>query len=325
MIFQLSGPSLKENHSQSNSRRAMITQPEIPITLNCGYLGSGKTALINRLLNSSNFPQKIAILVNDFGELNIDAKLIEQRSSNDEVISLSNGCVCCKIQDDLASSLEGLKSRPIDRVIIEASGVAIPSKLKKLCLLPGFSLGQCAVLIDAHSFDIKKNDKYIGRLVQQQAKDADLIILTKLDLAPNFKLKLVEAKDTGLPDSTNREQIPSTDTGLRARLFQRGPLKKDHNPPKGSDHFATRTLHQIKPIPREQLDNLIEAMPKEVERFKGFIETIDALVLLQGTSQTYRVSIHKQSETQGLVFIYPEHFDLVIKEFCDEWSQWFVL
>ena len=66
-------------------------------------------------------------------------------------------------------------------------------------------------------------------------------------------------------------------------------------------------------------------MPKEVERFKGFIETIDALVLLQGTNQTYRVSIHKQSETPALVFIYPEHFDPVIKEFCGEWSQWFVL
>tara|TARA_X000000368_G_scaffold401265_1_gene373979 strand:+ start:1103 stop:1999 length:897 start_codon:yes stop_codon:yes gene_type:complete len=290
----------------------------------CGYLGSGKTTLINRLLNTPSFPKKIAVLVNDFGELNIDAELIEQRSSNDEIISLSNGCVCCKIQDDLATSLESLKSSSIDRVIIEASGVAIPSKLKKQCLIPGFALGQCAVLIDGQSFDIKKNDKYVGHLVQQQARDADLIILTKLDLAPDFKLELIRTEDTRINDPSNTKQVPSTDESLVDRLLQRSPLEIDYRDPKASDHFATRTIHQIKPIPRERLTSLIKAIPKEVERFKGFIKTTEELVQVQGTNQTYSLSSRKQSATQGLVFIYPEHFDLATKKFCDDWSPWFV-
>ena len=302
----------------------MTIQTDIPITLICGYLGSGKTTLINRLLNTPSFPKKIAILVNDFGELNIDAELIEQRSSNDEIISLSNGCVCCKIQDDLAMSLESLKSSSIDRVIIEASGVAIPSKLKKQCLIPGFALGQCAVLIDGQSFDIKKNDKYVGHLVQQQARDADLIILTKLDLAPDFKLELIRTEDTRINDPSNTKQVPSTDESLVDRLLQRSPLEIDYRDPKASDHFATRTIHQIKPIPRERLTSLIKAIPKEVERFKGFIKTTEELVEVQGTNQTYSLSSRKQSATQGLVFIYPEHFDLATKKFCDDWSPWFV-
>ena len=302
----------------------MTIQTDIPITLICGYLGSGKTTLINRLLNTPSFPKKIAVLVNDFGELNIDAELIEQRSSNDEIISLSNGCVCCKIQDDLAMSLESLKSSSIDRVIIEASGVAIPSKLKKQCLIPGFALGQCAVLIDGQSFDIKKNDKYVGHLVQQQARDADLIILTKLDLAPDFKLELIRTEDTRINDPSNTKQVPSTDESLVDRLLQRSPLEIDYRDPKASDHFATRTIHQIKPIPRERLTSLIKAIPKEVERFKGFIKTTEELVQVQGTNQTYSLSSRKQSATQGLVFIYPEHFDLATKKFCDDWSPWFV-
>ena len=302
----------------------MTIQTDIPITLICGYLGSGKTTLINRLLNTPSFPKQIAVLVNDFGELNIDAELIEQRSSNDEIISLSNGCVCCKIQDDLATSLESLKSSSIDRVIIEASGVAIPSKLKKQCLIPGFALGQCAVLIDGQSFDIKKNDKYVGHLVQQQARDADLIILTKLDLAPDFKLELIGTEDTRINDLSKIKQVPSTNKSLVERLLQRSPLEIDYRDPKASDHFATRTIHQIKPIPRERLTSLIKAIPKEVERFKGFIKTTEELVQVQGTNQTYSLSSRKQSTTQGLVFIYPEQFDLATKKFCDDWSPWFV-
>ncbi len=303
----------------------MTAIPEIPITLICGYLGSGKTTLINRLLNTPDLPKKIAVLVNDFGELNIDAELIEMRSSNDEIVSLSNGCVCCKIQDDLAISLESLKSRSIDRVIIEASGVAIPSKLKKQCLIPGFVLGQCAVLVDAHSYNVKRNDKYVGHLVKQQVQEAGLIVLTKLDLAPNFELELEAARHTGHQNAISTEQISATDGELLTRLFQDRHLEIEHSRASEADPFATRTLRQNKSIPKEQLVSLIENLPKAIERFKGFIETDDSLVLVQGTNQTYRLSDQHQSATLGLVIIYPEQSDLSIEELFDEWSQWFVI
>ena len=132
---------------------------DIPITLICGYLGSGKTTLINQILNTPLFPKRLAILINDFGDLDVDATLIKQERNDGNIISLKNGCVCCKIQDDLVSTLEIIKSEQTDGVLIEASGIAIPNKLKKQCLLPGYDLRRCAVTIDAQNFNPKRKDK----------------------------------------------------------------------------------------------------------------------------------------------------------------------
>ena len=106
----------------------MIT--EKPITLIGGYLGAGKTTFINRLLNSGGLPSRTAILVNDFGDINVDEQLIRSGSKSDEVIGLANGCVCCSIADDLTSALEVLKSSAIERVLLECSGVAEPHRAR---------------------------------------------------------------------------------------------------------------------------------------------------------------------------------------------------
>ena len=87
-----------------------VYSKDIPITLICGYLGSGKTTLINQILSAPQLSKRLAILINDFGDLNVDADLIKQERSSGSIISLKNGCVCCKIQDDLASTLETIKS-----------------------------------------------------------------------------------------------------------------------------------------------------------------------------------------------------------------------
>ena len=97
----------------------------IPITVIGGYLGAGKTTLINRMLACSFDP--VGVLVNDFGELNIDAELINNQ--DDMTLELTNGCVCCQISDDMGEALESIKSRELGRVIVEASGVALPAKI----------------------------------------------------------------------------------------------------------------------------------------------------------------------------------------------------
>ena len=98
------------------------------MTIIGGYLGAGKTTVINRLL-SQEHGQRLAILVNDFGALNIDAELIDYHEGN--TYGLSNGCVCCSITDDLGTTLAKVTNtdNPPDQVILETSGVAEPAKL----------------------------------------------------------------------------------------------------------------------------------------------------------------------------------------------------
>lgn len=97
----------------------------VPVTLLIGFLGSGKTTLLNRILKGDH-GLRVGVLVNDFGAINIDKELIEGVEEN--MISLSNGCICCQIRDDLIASLEKLllKMNDIDYVILEASGVSDP-------------------------------------------------------------------------------------------------------------------------------------------------------------------------------------------------------
>ena len=102
-----------------------ITESSIPITILSGFLGAGKTSLLNHILHG-NHGLKVGVLVNDFGEINIDAELVAGASDNS--VSLSNGCVCCSIRDDLVESTLQLLDGPDcpEYLILETSGVADP-------------------------------------------------------------------------------------------------------------------------------------------------------------------------------------------------------
>jgi len=112
----------------------------VPVTLLVGFLGSGKTTLANRIL-SEQHDQRIAVIVNEFGNVGIDGQLI--MSADDNVIELSNGCLCCTVQGDLADTLRRLLERrrrttdakPFERIVIEASGLASPGPVLQRLLV----------------------------------------------------------------------------------------------------------------------------------------------------------------------------------------------
>ena len=105
-----------------------MSYKEVPITLLTGYLGAGKTTLMNHILTNQQ-GYKVAVIVNDIGEVNIDAKLIQdggfiEEEDKGNVVPLSNGCICCTLKEDLMNQiLDILKTQKFDYILIEASGI----------------------------------------------------------------------------------------------------------------------------------------------------------------------------------------------------------
>lgn len=155
---------------------------KIPVIVIGGYLGAGKTTLLNHVLRHAD-GRRIAILVNEFGDLPIDADLIE--AEDDEIIAITGGCICCSFGSDMTAalmSLAGLSPKP-DYVVIEASGVAMPGTVgASITLLDEFILSGIVVLADAERITIQANDGYLADTILRQLFDADLIVQTKIDL-----------------------------------------------------------------------------------------------------------------------------------------------
>ena len=152
----------------------------LPITILGGYLGAGKTTLLNYIIRHTD--RRLAIIVNDFGDINIDADLIE--SQDGDTINLANGCICCSLVDGFTLALLSLQKleTPPEHVIVEASGVADPYQLGQQGRIPGFRLDGVIVLADAETIRKKTKDKYVGETVTRQLRGADLLILNKIDL-----------------------------------------------------------------------------------------------------------------------------------------------
>jgi len=159
----------------------------IPVVVLGGYLGAGKTTLLNELLADSG--QRIGVVVNDFGELGIDASLLAD-AADDGLIDLPNGCVCCTLGTELGVALDALATRSprLDQIVIEASGVADPSALAAWGTVPGFSPGGVFVLAAADSIRRLAADRYVGGEVARQLEAADVIVVTKRDLVDDQRL-----------------------------------------------------------------------------------------------------------------------------------------
>jgi G3E family GTPase len=154
----------------------------LPVTVLGGYLGAGKTTLVNRLLRSAN-GRRLGVLVNEFGTLPIDADLIEGAEGN--LLSITGGCICCSYGDDLVSALLDFAARgaALDQVLIECSGVALPGSVAgTISLLQGLALDAVVVIADAETVRARAADRYMGDTITRQLADADLVVLNKIEL-----------------------------------------------------------------------------------------------------------------------------------------------
>ena len=262
--------------------RAVKPEP-IPVTVVGGYLGSGKTTLLNQLLGQSG-GQRIAVLVNDFGEIGIDDDLIA--AAEGDTITLTNGCVCCRIGSDLMTALWSVRDRdvPPDRIIIEASGIADPAPIAHHALTPGFDLDGVVVLLDAETVRRRERHPVVGRTIRRQLAAADVLVLNKTDLVSVEQLAELDAwlsrVAPGVPVLHARDGVIPM-----AALIGLDPAEPqvesmaDH----GRDYVSVSVTFD-QPIGRDRLQQLLDSLPTGVLRVKG--------ILRLNESPTKRTVVH---------------------------------
>jgi G3E family GTPase len=158
------------------------TNIPLGVTLVSGFLGSGKTTLVNRLL-SAEHGVRMGVLVNDFGDIHIDQKLIVSRS--EDTVTLSNGCICCTLRDDLATAIFELSKRDVEHIVVEASGIADPRVLTQtfIALDKEKRVALDAVVVVVDSEQLSSYDPANKSLARDQLSQANVVLLNKTDLA----------------------------------------------------------------------------------------------------------------------------------------------
>ena len=262
----------------------------IPTLIVGGYLGAGKTTLVNHLLRHTG-GRRIAVMVNDFGELTIDADLIE--GAEGSVLALAGGCVCCSFGSDLLGALQDVLKRqpPPDLILIETSGVALPAAVARSArLLPGPRIEGIVLMLDAETVRQRSADPYVGDLVRQQLLDADLLILNKTELCSPTQLTELNAwlpsmTTAGTPVvAASQARVPpelvlgfqaGLSTGLDAATgdalarWAAQPIGQPTAP--ASDRFVNELLELTAPLDPQQLLAALTAPDAGVVRAKGWL------------------------------------------------------
>ena len=185
-----------------------MAKKKIPITLLCGYLGAGKTTLLNRVLTNQK-GYKVAVIVNDIGEVNVDERLISKEANitdTNSIVPLTNGCICCTLKSDMVQGIENLmKTGKYDYILIEASGVCEPMPIAQAIeTIEIGKLDNVVGVVDAarlvDEFDEGKSllkegidEEDIESLLIQQIEFCSTLIVNKRDLVTDEQMKMVRA------------------------------------------------------------------------------------------------------------------------------------
>jgi G3E family GTPase len=268
----------------------MIREPQIPVSVLTGFLGSGKTTLLSHLLRQPEL-SRAAVIINEFGEIGLDHELVE--TSDDTVIALTTGCLCCKVRSDLTETLHDLLRRrdagalpqKFDHIVIETSGLADPAPiLHALMTDPGLvervTLGSVVTTVDAVAGEGTLDREAVSR---KQVAVADRIVVSKLDLAGGDAaalLRRVAALNPGAPTlRAVRGRIaaaellgtPNARSEIDAWLGDASAHGHTHH----DGEMEAFTLVRTAPIPAVALTLFLEALAEhcgaDLLRLKGIV------------------------------------------------------
>jgi len=282
----------------------------IPALVVSGFLGAGKTTLVQHLLKDAQRQGlRLAIVSNEFGALGIDQALLGNQGSN-SYVELEGGCVCCKLSDELVKTLQQLweEVQP-DRIVVETSGVALPFETlinfwrDPVCEWVGDSI--TVVVVNAEQV---AEGRDLDGTFEQQVSSADLLIVNKIDLVEANQLDLIEKQLEHMAPGT--PLIRATNANVESKvLFTPDPdtqanRQPDQQVPHSHEAFESEEI-QVEPgIDPETLIKQVQS--HQALRAKGFVQTSQGLRLLQGVGtriDLIETSVHPPDHLLGRIVV----------------------
>lgn len=269
-----------------------------PLTVITGPLGSGKTTLLRHILDT--FPKKIAILMNEFGEIAIDTKIIQGK--NVQMADLGGGCVCCSLLGEFEAAVnEIIDNVDPDYIIVETTGVAEPDALVFDIQesLQRVRLDGVITVIDA---DAMIKYPSVGHTTRIQIEAADTIVLNKVDLVSEMELQTIAKKLNSINETaaivhTVRGEVdPELLFGISREKVQ-PPPQHVHQPEFESFSYSSSAIFN-----RQCFEEFADSLEPEVYRAKGFVRFLEGVYLFNFVAGRWQLELFTQEATE-LVFI----------------------
>lgn len=298
----------------------------IPVTVVTGFLGAGKTTLINHVLHHTTIPnEQIAIIVNEFGEIGIDHQLI--LDVDETVIQLNNGCICCTLRKDIEETLNHLEEtfrirhKTLSNVIIETTGLADPFPIIQTitqhnAIQRTFHIDSVLTLIDCLNYQtvIKRYDE-----AKQQIMLADRFVLTKTEKCLGRQIKRIKQELSAInPVADCLLVTPNSDLQeddfFNVALFSNNemtfnPTPIATHPHKHDDEFGSICLTTDKPLTHSQviswIDSLLIYHSDFLYRYKGiiYLSEQESPIVLQGVHTQYTLTNSDALNTSNVTTI----------------------
>ena len=275
---------------------------KLPATIITGFLGAGKTTLLNRILTSSH-GERVAVIVNEFGEIGIDGQLVI--GTDESIVELSNGCICCTVRQDLIAAVARIlaSGRPVDRFIIETTGLADPAPIIQSFMLDELIRAQLRLdaivtVVDAEHLEQElEHDE-----AREQIAFADILLLNKIDRAPGqaqaIERRLREMNPIAKIHKTERCEI-DLNIILDANAFDlRNAVRIDPEILNDSTHehdpgITSVGIRMAGMVSGDQLNawlnSLVQAQGQDLLRYKGILQLQDEprRFVFHGVHMTY--------------------------------------